>query len=78
VFSFLRQHVGRVRRWLENHRNLHGRVERLEAEVVSLRRSLDATSALYERRLDQIIAHLAAAGEEPRSKTGAPRADDRP
>ncbi|WP_170118321.1 hypothetical protein [Phreatobacter oligotrophus] len=35
------------------------RMARLEAEVEHLRHGLDATSALYERRIDQLTARLA-------------------
>jgi len=35
------------------------RVARLEAEVEHLRHGLEASSALYERRLDQLTARLA-------------------
>lgn len=58
VIGFLRHQLRRGRRWLRRRRGLSLRVARLETEVELLRRGLDATSALYERRLDQLTARL--------------------
>ncbi|MCZ8316570.1 hypothetical protein [Phreatobacter sp.] len=58
VIGLLRHHLRRGRRWLRRRRALSLRVARLEAEVEHLRHGLDATSALYERRLDQLTARL--------------------
>jgi hypothetical protein len=59
VIGFLRHQLRRGRRWLQRRRTLAMRVARLEAEVEHLRHGLEASSALYERRLDQLTARLA-------------------
>lgn len=58
MLSAIKNSINRkLKRW-RRRRGLEGRVARLEADVQSLRRSLEVTSAFYERRLDAAIRAL--------------------
>lgn len=58
MLSAVKNSINRkLKRW-RRRRDLVRRVARLESEVRSLRRSLEVTSAFYERRLDAAIHAL--------------------